>query len=469
MNLPSRDTKGGGHVPTWPDYLQTHRPRFLAEMQEFLRIPSVSAQPQHAADVDRAAAWLFQRLKSAGLEGVRVMPTGGPPVVYGEWLNAPGKPTVLIYGHYDVQPAEPVGQWTHPPFDPIVRGDRLYARGASDDKGNLLIPILAIEAVLRTAGRLPVNVRLICEGEEEVGSPHLPAFLEPHRELLACDFVLSADGGQHGENQPSLTIGCRGLCALQVDVRGPSVALHSGTFGGAVQNPIHALVRMLDSLRAADGRILVPGFYADVLSLADAEREAIRAIPWEDELFRLQAGVPALHGEPGYTALERTWVRPTLEVNGIWGGFTGDGSQTIIPAEAHAKLTCRLVPDQEPDRVAALVEAHLRAQAPPGVTVSVHQHAGSARPYRMAAGHPANMAAHAVLAEVYGREPLYVHMGATIPACELFQRTLGVETVLFAFGLDDENIHAPDEFLRLTNWDRGQFAYGRLLERLGRA
>jgi acetylornithine deacetylase/succinyl-diaminopimelate desuccinylase-like protein len=452
----------------WESYLQANRARFLDELLDLLRIPSISSLPENAPHVQRAAEWVSARLQSAGIEGVRIMPTAGHPVVYGEWLHAPGKPTVMIYGHFDTQPVDPLHLWTRPPFEPAIEGDRVYARGASDDKGNMLIPILAVEALLKTTGALPVNVKFFLEGQEEIGSPQMPDFVAANKEMLACDFVISADGGQKGEDQPSLGVSSKGLCALQIDVQGARTDLHSGAYGGAIQNPIHALVRLLDSMRSPDGQILVEGFFDDVLPITDQDRELISVIPFDEDEYKAKIAVDDLFGEPGYTTLERSWARPTLELNGIWGGFQGDGVKTVLPNEAHAKITCRLVADQDPLRIVALIQEHVKKHAPKGVRVTARRLPGMAKPYLMPADHPGNRAAHEVLEDLYGKAPLYTRTGGTIPVCELFHSTLGAYTVSFAFGLDDENVHAPDEFFRLKSWDRGQIAYGRLLERLAR-
>ena len=316
-----------------------------------MRIPSVSSLPEHKEDVARAGEWVATSVREAGLENVQILPTGGHPVVYGEWLRAPGKPTVLIYGHFDTQPVDPLNGWTHPPFAPVIEGDRVYARGASDDKGNMLAPILAVEALLKTEGKLPVNLKVLFEGQEEIGSPQLPSFIASNKDLLACDLVVSADGGQWESDQPNLLVGLRGICALQIDVRGPAHDLHSGGYGGAVQNPVHALVSLLASMRGPDGRILVEGFYDAVRPLADKDRDLIAAVPYDEAEYKERLDVDALFGEEGYTTLERTWARPTLEVNGVWGGFQGAGTKTVLPGEAHAKITCRLVADQDPQTI----------------------------------------------------------------------------------------------------------------------
>lgn len=450
----------------WQAFLQEHESEALADLIAFLRIPSISALPDHAADVQRAAEWVAKRLERAGLEKAQVMPTEGHPVVYAEWLHAPGKPTVLIYGHFDTQPVDPLDLWDHPPFEPTIEGDRIYARGATDDKGNMLAPILALEAFLKAEGRLPVNVKCFFEGQEEIGSPHLSPFIEAHKDLLACDLVLSADGGQFSETQPSLTISLRGICSLQIDVTGPAYDLHSGTYGGAVQNPIHALVRLLDSMRHPDGRIAVEGFYDEVVELTPEERTQLAAIPFDEEAYKRELGVEALFGEPGYTPLERTTVRPTLEINGIWGGFQGEGTKTVLPSQAHAKISCRLVPHQTPGRVLESIRQHIAQHTPPGVRVEVHTHEHGTPAYLIPADHPGLQAARDVLKALYGVEPLYTRMGGSVPVCSMFLAHLGVYTVTFAFGLHDERTHSPNEFFRLSSFKRAQEAYGRLLERL---
>lgn len=450
----------------WEAYLEAHRAQQLDDLVEFLRIPSISALPEHADDVRRAAEWLAARLAAAGLENVRVLPTGGHPAVYGEWLHAEGQPTVLIYGHLDTQPVDPLELWERPPFEPTIEGGRVYARGATDDKGNLLAPVLAMEALLRTTGRLPVNVKCLFEGQEEIGSPYMDEFVSAHRDLLACDLVLSADGGQFSETQPALIAGLRGICALQVDIYGPDHDLHSGTYGGAVANPIHALVQLLASMRTPEGKIAVEGFYDQVAELSADERARLAAIPFDEAAYKASVGVEALHGEPGYTPLERTWVRPTLEVNGIWGGFQGQGSKTVLPSEAHAKITCRLVPYQAPARVQEAIQRHIAAQRLPGVRVHVQVIESGSPAYLIPSDHQGLRAAGEVLTEIYGVPPYEIRMGGSIPICGMFLEHLGAYTVIYSFGLSDERTHSPNEFYRLSSFYRAQSAYARLLERL---
>jgi acetylornithine deacetylase/succinyl-diaminopimelate desuccinylase-like protein len=452
----------------WQAYLDDNQSRFLDELLAFLRLPSVSSLSEHDDDVRRTAHWVADRMKAAGIEHVNIMPTGGHPVVYGDWLHAEAQPTIMIYGHFDVQPADPIELWTSPPFAPVVRNGRVYARGASDDKGNMLIPILAAEALLAATGELPINVKFLFEGQEEIGSPQLRAFLSTHRDLLACDLVVSADGGQYGEDQPALIIAFKGVCALQVDVVGPERDLHSGLCGGAVQNPIHALAHILASMHDTDGRIAVDGFYDSVEPLSDDDRRQIAEVPYDEGEYKEWLGVDALFCEAGYTTNERTWARPTLEVNGIWGGFQGEGIKTVIPSVAHAKITCRLVPNQEPVRIVEAITRHVAHSAPPGVRVTTTPFAGSAPPFFIPADHPGNLAAASVLEEIYGKPPYILRVGGTLPICSLFKQILGLDSVNFAFALTDENFHAPDEFFRLTSFETGQRAYCLLLERLGK-
>lgn len=454
-------------MEAWTAYRDENRSQFLADLLEFLRIPSVSAEPAHAVDVERAAQWVADRLRKAPVEHVAILPTGGHPAVYGDWLHAPGRPTVLVYGHFDVQPADAASEWTHPPFDPVVREDRVYARGATDNKGNMLVPILAVEALLRTQGHLGVNLKFFFEGQEEINSPDLPKLLASQRRLLACDFVLNADANQWAEDQPALFVSSRGLCSLQVDVQGPAFDLHSGLYGGTVPNPIHTLVDLLHALHAPDGSVQVAGFYDGVPPLSAEERRLIARIPFSETAYRQQAGVAGLTGESGYSTLERAWVRPTLEVNGIWGGFQGDGMKTIVPSRAHAKLSCRLVPDQDPARIAALITEHLQQRAPSSASVQVVTLAGAADPYRIPLDHPGIRAAHQVLASLYDKEPYYARSGASLPVCNLFLQELGAHSVIFGFGLADERAHGPDEFFRLQSFELGQESYCRILRQLG--
>jgi acetylornithine deacetylase/succinyl-diaminopimelate desuccinylase-like protein len=455
-------------MSAWQTYLDTNHARFLDEYLAFLRIPSISSLPEHAADVQHAARWVADRMAAAGLDAIQILPTGGHPVVYGEWLRAPGQPTILLYGHFDVQPVDPLHLWSNPPFEPVVRDGRVYARGASDMKSSLLLMLLAVEALLRTESALPVNVKCLFEGQEEIGSPQLPAFLAAHRDLFACDLVINADGGQWSEEQPAIGVGVKGICGIQIDVRGANTDLHSGGFGGAVANPIHALVQILASLRGPDGAILVDGFYNQVTPISEADRAQMAAVPFDEDYYRQWLGITELIGEPGYTAQEQIWARPTLEINGIWGGFQGEGIKTVLPNEAHAKITCRLVTDQDPAAIRDLLIAHITRQTVRGVRVEARPLAIAARPYLSPVDHWGNQAADAVLSELYGQKPYYTRAGGSVPVLDLFRGILGAHSVSFGFSLKDEQFHAPDEFFRLSSFQRGPTAYATLLHRLAR-
>lgn len=453
---------------TWAAYLDAEQNRFVQELLEFIRIPSVSALPDHAADVDRAAHWVADRLTRAGIEGAAVLPTEGHPVVCGHWLHAGAdKPTVLIYGHFDVQPAEPYDLWTTPPFDPQIRDGRIWGRGASDDKGGMLIPILTVEAMLKTAGKLPVNVKFFFEGQEEIGSPDLPPFVRDNAALLQADMIFSADGLQWSPDQPQIVEGLKGIMKCDVVVRGPRSDQHSGLHGGGIANPAMALAHLLASMKSADGLVTVDGFYDDVVPLSDEVRAAIARIPYDEAAYLAETGAPAPFGEPGYTTRERLWARPTLDVNGLTSGWQGAGSKTVLPAEARAKITCRLVADQDPETIQEKLRAHIAAHCPAGVTAELVAHKGGSIPYLVPAGHNATGIATQVLQEVYGRAPYRTRLGGSIPVMTTLLQVLGVHAVMFGFSHDDENLHAPDEFFRLDTFRLGQTAYGRLLERLG--
>lgn len=452
----------------WQEYLTENNPRFVEELLDFVRIPSVSADAAHADDVIRAAEWVKTRLDTAGMENAVIMPTAGHPVVYADWLRAgPDKPTVLIYGHFDVQPAEPFELWETPAFEPEIRHGCVFGRGASDDKGGMLIPVLSVEAMLKTAGKLPVNVKFFLEGQEEIGSPDLPEFVAEHRDKFSCDMIFSADGLQWSADEPNLVTALKGLVGFEITVSGPSADLHSGLHGGGVANPLQCISQILTSLKGSDGRILVDGFYDDVVELTDQDRAAIARVPFDEDAYKAELGVPDVFGEVGFSTRERLWGRPTLELNGLTGGYQGLGTKTVLPAQASAKITCRLVANQTPDQIYDLVTAHIARHVPVGVTASVERLAGSADPFLMPAGHNASQAATEILREVYGKEPYVTRVGGSIPVMTMFLRELGVHGVMFGFSVGDENLHAPNEFFRLANFDRGQTAYCRLLETLG--
>ena len=449
------------------EYLSAQRERMLAELIEFARIPSVSADPAHAADIEHAARWVADQLTSVGPFEVRTLATAGHPVVYAQWLGAPGARTILIYGHYDVQPPDPLEKWTSDPFQPQVREGRLYARGVSDDKGPMFIPIKVAEAFFATRGALPLNVKFMIEGEEEIGSPSLESFIAEHAQLLAADFVLSADGAMWRIDEPSITVSSRGLVVLEFSLKGASKDLHSGRYGGSVANPLHAMAQLIASLHTPDGRVAVAGFYDQVEELSAAERQAIAALPFDEQRYLEQVGAPTTFGEPGYSTLERQWSRPTLEVNGMWGGYQGHGSKTVIPSEAHAKISCRLVPDQDPQDILAKVIRHLEQHVPAGVRLSMTRDRHGAAPYRIPADHVGLKIAEKVLREVYAQQPLFVRMGGTLTVSELFKRLLGLDTVFFSFSTADEDFHAPNEFFRLHRFYEGLQAWALYWDQLG--
>ena len=450
-------------------YLTAGHERILGELVEFAAIPSVSTDPAHAADMHAAAAWVASKLKRAGPFTVKVMPTPGASIVYAEWLGAPGAPTALIYGHYDVQPEDPVELWKSPPFEPTLRDGRLYARGVSDDKGPMLIPIKVAEAFFAVQGRLPLNVKFMIEGEEEIGSRHLEAFITQHKEMLAADVVISADGAMWRIDEPSLTVANRGLAGLELTVRGAAKDLHSGRHGGSVANPLHAMARLIASLHDANGRVAVAGFYDRVRELTKAERADIAALPFNEATYLAQVGAPAAVGEPGYTTLERQWTRPTLELNGMWGGYQGPGQKTVVPSEAHAKITCRLVPDQDPDEVVALVTRHLEAHVPAGATLATRAADHGARPAHISRDHWVLKKAESALKSTYGVAPLIVRMGGTVPLAEIFTRLMKLDTVYFSFSTGDEDFHSPNEFFRVHRLHEGLEAWARLWDSLSAA
>jgi acetylornithine deacetylase/succinyl-diaminopimelate desuccinylase-like protein len=449
-------------------WLSAHDRRIHEELFDFLRIPSVSARSEHRADVARAATWVADALRAAGLTAT-THETPGHPVVIGEWRGAPaGAPTVLIYGHYDVQPAEPLELWTSPPFEPTVRDGRVYARGAVDDKGQLFLHIKALEAHLKARGTLPVNVVVLAEGEEEVGSEHLATFVERQAATLRADAVVISDSSMFAPGLPSILSSLRGLAYLQLDVRGPAVDLHSGSYGGAVMNPATALARIIATFHDDEGRVAIPGFYDAVREWEPEARAQVRALPFDEEGFRHETGAPALLGERGYSTLERIWARPTCEVNGLLSGYTGEGAKTVLPAKAMAKVSCRLVPDQTPEGVERLLRAHVARVAPPGVTVEVTAlHGGY--PWRAALRGPLYDAARRALGAAFGREPVIVGEGGSIPVVGDFQRVLGAPVLLVGFGLPGENAHAPDEWFSLDNFVKGMRAIAGLWDELGAA
>lgn len=448
------------------EYIDREMHRFREELFEFLRIPSVSARGEHATDVRAAASWLASRMRDAGLEA-SVVETPGHPVVLGEWRGAPpGAPTVLVYGHYDVQPPEPLGEWASPAFEPTVRDGNLYARGASDDKGQLFLHLKALEAHLRGAGGLPVNVVVVAEGEEEVGSPNLVPFVEAHRQLLACDAVVISDSSMFAPGLPSLLFSLRGLAYFEIHVQGPRSDLHSGTYGGAVVNPGNAMARILASLKEDTGRVAIPGFYDDVVEWDQSTREAIRRLPFDQEGFLQEVGAPGLDGEAGFSLLERLWIRPTCDVNGVLCGYTGEGAKTVLPARAMAKVSFRLVPHQSPARVRELLEEHVARVAPPEVTARVVELHGG-RPWKAELTGEFFEAARTALEEAFGTPPVLTGEGGSIPIVVDFQEILQAPVLLMGFAPPGANMHAPNEWIPLENFEMGIRAVAGFYTELG--
>ena len=448
------------------DLININRDRYVDELREYLAIPSISALPEHAGDVRACAEWTAAHMKRVGLEHVRIIDTPGNPVVYADWLHAAGAPTILFYGHYDVQPVDPLELWESPPFEATVRAGEIYARGAADDKGQVFMHLKAVEAVLRGSGRLPVNIRFILEGEEEIGSVNLESFVRGHKDELAADVVVISDSPMFDRGVPSICYGLRGLTYLQVDLRGTDSDLHSGAFGGAVANPAFVLSQVLAQMKDRGGRVKIPGFYDDVRPLSDAERAEFARLPFNERRYRNDLGAPKLFGERGYTTLERLWGRPTFEVNGMLSGFTGDGAKTVIPAVAMAKVSMRLVPDQDPDKIAGLCEDYLRKVTPRTVELNITRMHGG-RPWMTDFDNPFVQAAGRAIELGFGRRPVFNREGGSIPVVATFQEVLGLPSVLFGVGLPDENAHAPNEKLDLGNFHNGIIASAALYNEIG--
>jgi acetylornithine deacetylase/succinyl-diaminopimelate desuccinylase-like protein len=436
------------------DHIESRRETHLEELKEFLRIPSVSTKSEHKPDIEKAAQWVADQLRAAGLENVEITPTKMHPLVYGESLHAPGKPTLLIYGHYDVQPAEPLDLWTTGAFDPTVRNGNLFGRGTADDKGQVHIHIKALEALKNTYGKIPLNVKVMIEGEEEVGSVSLWDFVQKNRERLKADALVVSDTSMLAKGVPSITYGLRGLNYYQVEISGPAQDLHSGVFGGAVPNPITILAEMIAKLHDKNFRITVPGFYDSVATLSKEERKLLNSLPWKEKDFRKTVGAPGYFGEKGFTIVERLWTRPTLELNGIWGGYTGEGAKTVIPAKAFAKFSTRLVPNQDPKKIAKLVEKHVRALLPKSVTCKFEV-LSMGKPWVASYSHPIFQTARRALEAGFGKKAVFIREGGSIPFVTQMHDTFKVPCVLLGFGLPDENAHAPDDHLALENYFGG--------------
>jgi len=450
------------------DFVHSHRDRYVAELKDFLAIPSISALPDRAADVARCAQWTADEMRRIGLESVEVIATPGHPVVYGEWCHATGAPTVLFYGHYDVQPVDPVDLWESPPFEATVREGELYARGAADDKGQVFMHFKAIEAHLKTTGHLPVNIKVVIEGEEEIGSVHLDRFVRDHRSRLAADVIVISDSAMFDRGVPSICYALRGLVYFQIDLRGTTSDLHSGIFGGAVANPAMVLAQILAQMKDRGGRIRIPGFYDRVRPLSDEERTAWAALPFNEKKYRKDLGAPRLAGESGYSVLERVWARPTFDVNGLLSGFTGDGSKTVIPSLAMAKVSMRLVPDQDPGEIAQQFDAYIRKVTPKTVTLTLTRMHGG-KPWITSYDNPFVRAAARAIERGFGTAPVFCREGGSIPVVSTFHEELGVPAVLFGVGLPDENAHAPNERLDLGNFHNGIVSAAALYEEIAAA
>lgn len=438
-------------------YLQNAKPRQVAELQDWLRIPSISTLSAHKGDVRRAAEWAAANMRQAGLENIAIIDTKSQPMVFGDWLHAgDNRPTILIYGHFDVQPVDPINLWETPPFEPTVRGDNLFARGASDDKGQTFIHIKAVEALLQTTGKLPVNVKFLIEGEEESGSGAIKQYVRAHGNQLAADAVLVSDTHILAPDRPAILYGLRGMWTAEITVTGASQDLHSGSYGGAIHNANQALAEILAALHDSNGHITVPGFYDDVRVLSADERASLARVPYGDKEILADSGAPAVYGEPEYSVIERTGARPTLEINGMWGGFTDEGFKTVIPSKAFAKISCRLVPNQDPARIGKLVTVYLKQLAPSTVRIDVRPLRGDGAPaFLTPYDNPAIQAASRAYQKVFGADPVFMLEGGGIPIVNIFQEVLNAPIVLMGFGLPDDNLHAPNERFHLPNFYNG--------------
>ena len=449
------------------DFINTNRDRYLDELKEYLAIPSISALPEHTGDVRRCAEWTAAELTRIGMNRVRLEETPGHPIVYGEWLGAEGAPTILFYGHYDVQPVDPLELWESPPFEATIRDGEIYARGSADDKGQVFMHFKAIEAHMKQNGRLPVNMKILLEGEEEVGSANLDDYIKANRDQLAADVVVISDSPMFDRGIPSICYGLRGLVYFQIDVRGTKSDLHSGSFGGAVANPNMVLAQILSQMKDKGGRIKIPGFYDEVKELREEERAEWKKLPFNETRYRKDLGAPKLFGESGYTTLERVWARPTFEVNGMLGGFTGEGAKTVIPAVAMAKVSMRLVPDQDPDKIAELFDTYVKRVAPKTVDVKVTRMHGG-KPWMTEFDNPFVQAAGRAIEKGFGKAPVFNREGGSIPVVATFQEILGLPSVLFGVGLPDENAHAPNEKLDLNNFHGGVIASAYLYDEVAK-
>lgn len=445
------------------EYVKENFDRYIHEMTEMLRIPSISTLEENKPDMIRCADYVAGKLKEAGLSKVEIFPTKGHPVVYGEWLGAKGKPTVLIYGHYDVQPVDPIDLWDSPPFEPVIKDGKIYARGATDDKGQVFAHMKSVEALLKTTGSLPVNVKFIIEGEEEIGSPNLAPFIKANKKLLKADSIMISDTALYAPGQPTICYGLRGLCYMEIDVTGPNRDLHSGTYGGAVANPINILADIISKLHDKNRKITIPGFYDDVVKATKKERDNFKLLEHSDAKYAKELEVAELLGEKGYTTIERVGIRPTLDCNGIWGGFTGAGAKTVIPSKASAKISMRLVPNQDPEKIARLFTAHIKNLAPKSVKVKITSlHGADAAMAPLDS--KAVKAASAAMEKAFGKKTVFTREGGSIPVVALFARELKAPSVLMGIGLNTENLHSPNEHFNLNHFRLGVLSSGYFFE-----
>ncbi|MDH7464066.1 dipeptidase [Chitinophagaceae bacterium 26-R-25] len=440
-------------MQTWKDYQEKNKDKFLNELLELLRIPSVSARSEHKKDMQACAEALKTRLLEAGADKVEIYATAGHPVVYGEKIIDPSKPTVLVYGHYDVQPADPLNLWHSGPFEPVIKDGKIFARGACDDKGQVYMHVKAFETMSKT-NTLATNIKFLIEGEEEVGSPNLATFVKENKALLKSDVILISDTALISLDTPSMDVGVRGLSYIEVEVTGPNRDLHSGVYGGAVANPITILAKMIASLHDENNHITIPGFYDDVVEASAAERKLMAEAPYSEEEYKKDLGVNELWGEKGYTTNERTGIRPTLELNGIWGGYTGEGAKTVLPSKAYAKISCRLVPNQGSDKITEILINHLKKIAPPYIQIKAELHHGG-EPYMTPIDSKGYKAAARAIETTFGKQPIPVRGGGSIPICALFEKELGVKIIFMGFGLDSDNLHSPNEKYDLANYYKG--------------
>ena len=451
--------------PQVTEYLKQNADRFVEELKDFLRIPTVSADPGCKSHLQRGAEFVHRQLANLGCDA-EIVPTAGHPIVYGEWLKSPGAPTVMVYGHYDVQPADPLELWTTPPFEPTLRDGCLYARGATDDKGQVFTHIKSAEAWLRTVGKLPVNLKYVIEGEEEVGSRNLEDFLNARREQLQCDVAVVSDTSQYGPNQPAITYGLRGILAVEVSLTGPKKDLHSGVFGGAVANPASGIARLIASLHDDQGRVRIPGFYDDVAPLTQMERQQFRDLQFDEAAFKVELGIEEVSGEAGFSTLERRWARPTCEVNGLFSGYTGAGPKTIVPSKATVKITCRLVPDQNPEKLTEALHAYLKSQCPPSLKFEFTSYHGCPA-FVFDPNSPYIEAAKSAIQEAWGVDHVrLIREGGSIPVVQTFKDVLGLDTLLLGWGQNTDNLHSPNEHFSVADFHHGIRASANLWQKL---